>query len=87
MRLHPSTAFQTLVDYDGYSISSKEFLPTIEDIMVIELNSHITVHFAETNTSAYILMLYVLILICLMFMFQLFSRVYLQLMIVFLFNT
>ena len=39
LRLHPSTAFQsmllTFVDYDGYSISSKGFLPTIVDIMVI----------------------------------------------------
>ena len=35
LRLHPSTAFQTLVDYDGYSISSKGFLPTVVDIMVI----------------------------------------------------
>ena len=35
MRLHPSTAFQTLVDYDGYSISSKRFLPTMVDIMAI----------------------------------------------------
>ena len=35
LRLHPSTAFQTLVDYDGYSISSKGFLPTVLDIMVI----------------------------------------------------
>jgi len=34
LRLHPSTAFQTLVDYDGYSISSKGFLPTVVDIMV-----------------------------------------------------
>ena len=33
--LHPRTAFQTLVDYEGYSISSKGFLPTIVDIMVI----------------------------------------------------
>ena len=34
--LHPSTAFQTLfVDCDGYSISSKGFLPTVVDIMVI----------------------------------------------------
>ena len=32
LRLHPSTAFQTLVDYDGYSISSKGFLPTVVDI-------------------------------------------------------
>ena len=31
----PSTAFQTLVDYDGYSISSKGFLPTVVDLMVI----------------------------------------------------
>ena len=35
LRLHPSTAFQTLVDYDGYSISSKGFLPTVVDKMVI----------------------------------------------------
>ena len=35
LRLHPSTAFQTLVDYDGDSISSKGFLPTVVDIMVI----------------------------------------------------
>ena len=33
--LHPSTAFWTLVYYDDYSISSKEFLPTVVDIMVI----------------------------------------------------
>ena len=35
LRLHPSTSFETLVDYDGYSISSKGFLPTVVDIMVI----------------------------------------------------
>ena len=35
LRLHPSTAFCTLVDYEGYSISSKGFLPTVVDIMVI----------------------------------------------------
>ena len=35
LRLHPSTGFQTLVDYDGYSISSKGFLTTVIDIMVI----------------------------------------------------
>ena len=35
LRLHPSTAFQTLVDYRGYCISSKGFLPTVVDIMVI----------------------------------------------------
>ena len=35
LRLHPSTAFQILVDYDGYSISSKGSLPIVIDIMVI----------------------------------------------------
>ena len=35
LRLHPSTSFETLVDYDGYSISSEGFLPTAVDIMVI----------------------------------------------------
>ena len=36
LRLHPSTAFlDSFVDYDGYSISSKGFLPTVVDIMVI----------------------------------------------------
>ena len=35
LRLHPSTAFRTLVDYDGYSVSSKGFLSTEVDIMVI----------------------------------------------------
>ena len=35
LKLHPSTAFQTPVDYDGYSLSSKGFLPTVVDIMVI----------------------------------------------------
>ena len=35
LRLHLSTAFWTLVDHDDYSISSKGFLPTVIDIMVI----------------------------------------------------
>ena len=35
LRLHPSTAFQTLVDYEGSSISFMGFLPTVVDIMVI----------------------------------------------------
>ena len=35
LRLHPSTAVQTLVDCDDYSMSSKGFLPTVVDIMVI----------------------------------------------------
>ena len=34
LRLHPSTAFWTLVDYEGYSIPSKGLLPTVVDIMV-----------------------------------------------------
>ena len=33
LRLDPRTAFQTLVDCDGYSVSSKGFLPTVVDIM------------------------------------------------------
>ena len=37
--LHPCTAFQTLVDYDGYLISSKVFLPTVVDIMLSTLDS------------------------------------------------
>ena len=36
----------SFVDYDGYSISSKGFLPTVVDIMVSELNSPIPVHFS-----------------------------------------
>ena len=35
LRLHPSTAFQILSDYEDYSISSKWFLPTVIGIMVI----------------------------------------------------
>ena len=35
LRLHPSTAFWTLVDHDGYSISSKGFVPAVVDILVI----------------------------------------------------
>ena len=35
LRLHPSTAFGTLVDCDGYTIFSKGFLPTVVDIMFI----------------------------------------------------
>ena len=38
LRLHPSTAFQSLfVDNEGYSISSKGFLPTVVDIWSSEL--------------------------------------------------
>ena len=61
-RLHPSTtAFQTLVDYEGYSISSKgsRYLEKAEEpeiklqritvvgIMVIEINSPLQVHFSS----------------------------------------
>jgi len=35
LRLYPSIAFQTLVDYEGYPISSKGFLPKVVDVMVI----------------------------------------------------
>ena len=35
LRLHPSTLFQILIYYDGHSISSKGFLPTVVDIMAI----------------------------------------------------
>ena len=35
LRLHLSTAFRTLVDHDGHSISSEGFLPAVVDIMVI----------------------------------------------------
>ena len=35
LRLHPGTAFWTLVDCEGYSISSKGFLPTVVDVTVI----------------------------------------------------
>ena len=35
LRLHARTACQTLADYEGCSISSKGFLPTVVDIMVI----------------------------------------------------
>ena len=34
----------SFVDHDGYSISSKGFLPTVVDIMSSELNSPIPVH-------------------------------------------
>ena len=36
----------SFVDYDGYSIFSKGFLPTVVNIMV-ELNSPIPVHFSS----------------------------------------
>ena len=40
------TAFQTLfVDYEGHSILSKEFLPTVVDIWSSDLNLPIPIHF------------------------------------------
>ena len=36
----------SFVDYDGYSISSEGFLPTVVDIMVIWVNTPIPVHFS-----------------------------------------
>ena len=43
----PSTASQTCVDYEGYSISSKGFLPTVVDIMVIWIKATHPVHFSS----------------------------------------
>ena len=37
----------SFVDHDGYSISSKGFLPTVVDILSSELNSPIPVHFSS----------------------------------------
>ena len=37
----------SLVDYEGYSISSKGFLPAVVDILASELNSPIPVHFCS----------------------------------------
>ena len=47
LRLHPSTAFWTLVDYEGFFVSSKGFLPTLADIMVIWINLPISTHFSS----------------------------------------
>ena len=35
LRLYPSTVFWTLVVYEGYSIPSKGFLPSVVDIVAI----------------------------------------------------
>ena len=37
----------SFVDYEGYSISSKAFLPTVVDKMVIELNLPIPTYFSS----------------------------------------
>ena len=47
LRLHPSTAFWTLVDYEDYFISSKGFLLTVVDIWSSELNSPIPIYFSS----------------------------------------
>ena len=39
----------SLVDCDGYSVSSEGFLPTVVDIMSSELNSPIPVHFTTVS--------------------------------------
>ena len=46
LRLHPSTAFQTLIDYEGYSIPSKGGSPTVVDKWSSELTLSIPVHFS-----------------------------------------
>ena len=49
LRLHSNTTFlNSFVDYEGYSISSKGFLPTIVDIMVIWIKF---THFLSFFTS------------------------------------
>ena len=47
LRLHPSTAFWTLVDSDGYSISSKCFLAHGSRYNSCELNLPIPIHFSS----------------------------------------
>ena len=42
-----SCILDSFVDYEGYSISSKGFLPTIVDAMSCELNSSIPIHFSS----------------------------------------
>ena len=46
LRLNPSTVFQTLIDYEGYS-NSMGFLLTVVDIWSSELNSLIPIHFSS----------------------------------------
>ena len=44
---HKYCILDSFVDYEGYSISSKGFLPTLVDIWSSELNSPIPVHFSS----------------------------------------
>ena len=50
LSLHPSTAFQTLVDYESYSIPSKGFLPTETDTMVIWIKFTHSLPFSFTDS-------------------------------------
>ena len=50
LTLYPSTAFQTRMDYDSYSISSKGFLPTIVEIMVTWIKSAYSLPFSSTDS-------------------------------------
>ena len=47
LKFYPSTAFQTLIDYEGYSVSSKGFSPTVVGIMSSELKSPVAIHFSS----------------------------------------
>ena len=53
----PSTASQTCVDYEGYSISSKGFLPTVVDIMVIWIKATHPVHFSSLIPKMWVITL------------------------------
>ena len=50
LRLHPNTAFQTLVYDEGYSISSEGLLPTVVDIMVIQIKFAHSGPFSSTDS-------------------------------------
>ena len=53
LRVHPNTAFWALVDYDGldgYSISSKGFLSTVVDIMIIRIKFACSCPFQFTDS-------------------------------------
>ena len=47
LKLHPSTTFRLFVNYEGYSISFKQFLPTVVDIIVMWINLPIPVHLSS----------------------------------------
>ena len=44
----------SFIDYDGYSISSKGFLPTVVDIMVIWVKFTISVHFSSVQLLSHV---------------------------------